>query len=81
MALGASGAAGARVLRRRGPKNSPLTAAVAGLAAEPPSDVDAMLYGLDLDAEFRSILAQADGREPEEVAETDRSGEVVSTPS
>ena len=79
MALGGGGAAAARVRRRRRPKNSPFTAAVAG-PAEPP-DADAMLDGLDLDAELRSILAQADGSAPEEVAETNRSTNVVSTPS
>ena len=82
MALGGGGAAAARVRRRRRPKNSPFTAALAGLAAaELASDADAMLDGLDLDAELRSILAQADGRAPEEVAESDHSAEVVSTPS
>jgi hypothetical protein len=82
MALGGGGAAAARMRRRRRPKNSPFTAAVARLAAaEPASDADAMLDGLDLDAELRSILAQADGRAPEEVAEADRSAELVPTPS
>jgi hypothetical protein len=81
MALGGGGAAAARVRRRRRPENSPFTAAVAGrAAAEPPSDADAILDGLNLDAELRSILAHADGDEPDEVAETDRASEVISTP-
>ena len=79
IALGGGAAAAARALRRRRPRNSPFTAGGANLA-EALSEADAVLEGLDFDAELRSMLAQQDGAEREEVAEIERSAEVVSTP-
>jgi hypothetical protein len=68
------------VLRRRRPK-TPLMAASPGLEAEPASDVDALLKGIDLDAELLTLLTQADGRDEEAVAEPDRDSILVPTPN
>jgi len=60
LALGASGAAAARVLARRHPPTPPTPAIAEGEEVVALSEADLVLQGVDMDAELQRLLAQGE---------------------
>jgi hypothetical protein len=75
LAIGGGGAAAAKVRRRRRPRTPPIVAAVS--TAE--IDADALLDGVDFDAELGRMLTERDGG-PAKVAPESEPADLVSTP-